>query len=608
MPLGFSYAGVKVLLFSGEGTLTAWDLDRNEVLWEVFTGQRVSSTPAVSVKYGKIYALTRPKNLNHNFEFFQIDLDGTNPQVIEVDLSPIFEKRKLAERELWHDRIGCKTAIALVEDSHSIYFSCSIATSPAPNKRYGKPQGLTGLVLKFDTDDRGNILSGKWSEKFETSKFHPGKKYLGYDTGVYNLGSKPAVLKDGSLIVATGNGPVDLGMKNFGCSIVRLTENLEPLNAFTRFDDPSGECWYFNTEYASSAVGLARANKRVIGAVLSKDGVVTIFDPYKMNSKKNAVKELKLGGSPSYGQPASWETEDKVRFYFFLFRYLHGTPRYDEFLLAQNDLPEYPKSQIRECFGFIQASSPGSRSVKLYYSGSQRDDYVVAIGNTAIDKKITTRFAKPDTKERPNSFSYMIPTLVPSFRLVKILGKLISRKEQKKFSNLDDLVFEPWPADLILADSVKHDGTRSISQGYLKPKNPASKCPTLKDLSLTPLYQVRNVMPVHKLPRVDSVVAVDVDDQLNVKLAWQYSLKPEDILHRTHPVISTDENHRNPVLVFSKENPKGSSIILLDGATGKELYRKAFQGTAHYSMPLVFDRFIAIATKNHGVKLFELQN
>jgi hypothetical protein len=141
---------------------------------------------------------------------------------------------------------------------------------------------------------------------------------------------------------------------------------------------------------------------------------------------------------------------------------------------------------------------------------------------------------------------------------------------------------------------------------FLKDQGKDKDCRQEHDPSVIPIFRVtrRNL---RLEGGNDSIVAYDIDDRTSRR--WSYRLGDNEQLPRAHPVVTTDGTGRYPVLVAvvtdrTDEPAPGSTLLLIDGETGKELARSNFHGSTHFSMPLVVDEKIVIPMRDSGLAVF----
>ena len=268
----------------------------------------------------------------------------------------------------------------------------------------------------------------------------------------------------------------------------------------------------------------------------------------------------------------------------------------------------------KKCYGYIINSKEeiSKKKVSLYYSGHRRRDYAIATTGTPLQKELVSPFSKAFTHSSRNSVDYHFAF----YHHVISLGHLIHRSRSKDtiFKKLAPFAeFTPWDGDILFLNNrrskeikIPHDS----NWGYFKDTRRADSCvPNLPPL-LTPLYEVHMR---HEVPTLDSsndmVVAIDVGANLNAKSAWQYTLPKEIEFSNNHPVVSSNPQKENPLLIFlaqSKDDETQSSLLFLNANTGAEKGIHAFRGKVHNSAPLVFDEYIMIPRHKEGLIIFQL--
>lgn len=608
-----------VLLFSSVNDsaraplgIFAYSLDEKRVIWRHEMAKPKNAFMALARDQKTLFFLNRSSDSEDpgvdifRHQMVQLDLFGGEKKRCAIDLAPLFARRSVSEaveKRLVH----CKTALALRESGSgkSLYFGCSVA---APGDSYGQTHGLTGLVGRMDTDAKGE-LDCQSTKFFETSRWQAGKT-LGYDTGVYLFGSKPALLDDGSLLVATGNGPVDFREGNFGCSVLRLNPDLtvkktaagEPM-AFSRFGDHSRECWESNIEYASSSVAVGRAAGRPIAAVVSKDGAVAFFDPDRLNGQRE-VSEFEDGGMTTYAQPAVQQLGDEARFFFLL----AGATPYD----GKESLPANEPATAGEstCLGYLASEKTRDdlRELRLYYSGDMLRDHGAAPADSPLEKELLGFSLEKSLKNKKRRIPWT------PFRLAGSLGFLAPSGEAAlailPAHQREHFQAVPWPENETFLDYVNAPAARAKSTPlfFLRAKAKGDTCghaPT----GFKPLYKTERV--VKKAGEAADALVAYRAGAGGVRREWRFSLAQNERVGKMHPVVSTDHEGRRPLVVFTVEVSGGqksrSDLLLVDGDTGKLVARTPFRGRMHFAMPLVFDEFIVLPTETDGLQVFRVE-
>ena len=250
-------AGRRILIVTTSKGLEAIDVDAAERLWEVRTlwGHGIAATPVIDQKAGKIYFYSRRYGRRAGFEhqIYQVNIDGDGLRSVSLDINGIFETRYPNLSGIsWQSRVHCKTAMGLnrtVTPSY-VFFGCSLHTGQDAASRYGVMRSLSGLVVSVPLDPDGNLEGSPGHRAFFTSEMRK-EDATGFDSGIYNSGAGPALLPDGSILVATGNGPVFPELGNFGCSMIRLDGiSLRPVphadgmpSSFSHSLPPFNGCW-----------------------------------------------------------------------------------------------------------------------------------------------------------------------------------------------------------------------------------------------------------------------------------------------------------------------------------------------------------------------------
>lgn len=618
----------RVIIFADKGRkiLKAVDIDTDQVIWKTTLPFYIVSTPVIHLETGSIYVLTiRWQNKGnapgnppiYYHELFLIKMDGSVKDRIYVNLANLMNFKDRNNFFGAVPAIHCKTALGLnlqVNPSY-VYFGCSVDVlqmnvTPPPSKayNYGSYRGVHGSVISVALNPEGTFKGQKYIKAFLTStvESHP---MTGFDTGVYNAGSGPSVLPDGSLLIATGNGPVFPEHNNFGCSVVRVDgSNLKPkrnhkgeLFFFSIDTAPSSECWYENVEYASSSIATAVKDEKYFSAVTSKNGYLTVFNPFKLSSFHKPISVL-IGEMKSYGQPVIFvNSEQQVN--VFAISYFHskypGFP-YQEFIADESIVESLKDVSKTECFGYA-SKKPNNKPLLLMYSGSIRDIYANAVKGSHLHKHLITPF-----------FYDNAPKGYGPFNTIKTLGYVFTQKynQNMKFKPLDLFLF--FRKNNLLSLETQNQSNFFILKNSSTNK---TKCQRIGPL-FQPLYKIFRQKKPYGFKKGLYAHSFIIQDNYRLKKMWSFhdeSLKPS----RTNPVLSVNIKNKHTVLVFpaedkdqTEDNEKKykSFLILLNGKTGYLIGKVPFPGKVHFSMPLIVDNFIFIPTELHGIQKFFIES
>lgn len=629
MPLLWKPPGTaqRWLIFSTRDyQLKAYDLDQRAVAWKVKLISRAFSTPFLDIDKGLIYSGTRQLTENPKEEYgfdhhlHEITTSGKLVNACSLKLDAFFAARGLF-REKWRSRIHCKTAIGRLQSSqgNQVFFGCSINTGTDPLIQYGDTKGLTGLVISFPLDQDGHLTNCNGWKAFATSQL-AAEPWLGFDTGVYSLGSKPAILDDASMLIATGNGPVDFSRENFGCSVVRVKPDLtvhrrtdQVISGFSVSPAQGSECWTMNDEYSNSAVAVVTTANGPLAGIVEKYGRMTLFDPNHMEPTKKDVIEIERGAGWGYGQPAAIPlVHGGARFFFQ--QAVEPRKLTTDTLLATEELAAQLSSQARQmestCFGYTleTAGSKATKELTLFYSGVLRNDYAVALNDTKGARELTSFQSRMgDSGKDLVKKGLWVP-----YEKVTSLGHLPTMRS-------DLLRHQPANSSIEVEVAVWKNEVEHLQsphgqphwQGrpyyYFRPRAPTKTCPSLREFGLKSIYEVH--LPPKPTIERDMIMAYDYDGKA-ARPAWEVSLGSDERLSRAHPAVSTDSDGQRPVLVVSIEKPLQvplkSVLLFVDGETGKVLSRIEYAGKMHFSMPLIFDEMVIIPTVDDGLKTFRL--
>jgi hypothetical protein len=599
--------------------LRAIDVDKAEILWQVPVSKNhfIAATPVIDTDAGKIYFYTvgYQEDSGYGHEIYQVDFNGENLRSQSLDFDSLFEQRATrAGTAPWRKRSHCKTAMGLnrkVTPGY-VYFACSIQTGKGADSKYGAQRGLSGLVNAFLLDQSGNLQGPRAHRVFFASALG-SNPMTGFDTGVYNSGSGPSLLPDGSLLVATGNGPVSLQDGNFGCSVVRLDgTTLQPMvnsqgnpAAFSHSTPPFNECWYLNVEYANSSVAVLDDKGVLTAAVISKDGYLDVFNPLLMDPSRSGVVRTRVANDKTYSQPVFLKSGNGARV-VSLAKNRPYVLEINDLLLADSSTLAAMKNLTRAaCYGWLSSRpSVNSPELSLLYSGPIRNDYAVAVKGEAFFDELTSFFSsrlgyQNDTWHSDGQWGPYMEITRLGFSMDPNSEVDIPLSRLERFDS-EELYLE--------ASDRKHAQYTHPEFWVLRNLDGDRDCPLPDHPELTAVYTAERHEVTYK-GRNDSIDAHDFNyGDGTLRLAWSYQLDPSDQLMNTHPVISTTADGTHPVVLVpvystTANSVAESALLLIDGNSGKLLNRIVFSGQTHFSMPLLFDEKIVIPTVDDGLQI-----
>ena len=635
----------RVIIFSHKNTLKAVDIDKDQIIWKTqVPGNIIESTPVIDMKTKSLYVLSQSKERSYekvyilHHKLLLIDLNGTIKNEIYIDLSHFLKskvlKQVLSKRNYKNvPRIDCKTALGInkVGPVPYVFFGCSIDTEPVKGRQYGSQKGIHGVVIAVDLNRDGTFT--KKTRAFLTSQVAspPSPKFMtGFDTGIYNTGSGASVLPDGDLLIATGNGPVFPEQNNFGCSIVRIdgttlkvkkNKNGE-LFTFSMNIPPFNECWYLNLEYASSAVASVIKNRTIFSTIIDKNGHLTAFNPDDF-IQGHRTKVL-IGGEPSYGQPVLFiNNQNQVNVFSVSQSYtkIHFNQK---FLVDEEQTKKISHIIKKECFGYLaKEKQKNMKAFYLMYSGRMRDVYANSIENTYIYKNLTSFFSplfglpeKLSAKKGLWGPFVAIQTLgyIPdrNFKLEKVLRTQFQLRSMPLFLNLNRI-------NELLHINKREHSLRS-DHFYIKSKSKDNqKCSHQEtNQMLKPLYKITRKGTYGLNQKGLYAHSFLVQSDYSLQKVWHFN--DEKLLPSiSNPVLSVSINKEPVLIVTATDNNQGEQqnkqvnktnktyLLLLNGETGQLIGKTDFFGEVHFSMPLVVDDLIFIATRNHGIKMFAVR-
>lgn len=620
------FPGRRVIIFSSSHILIAADVDTQEVLWKLELDYRIVGTPVIDLNSGLIYVKgSKESELQYDHSLFLVSLDGVLQEELKIDMAKLMSSEKTPLQNPV-PRIHCKTALGLNRrsvDVPYVYFGCSIATIPGIKKaQYGSVRGIRGSVVAVELNDNGSLRGNDPVKIFFTSAMTQ-KKFSGFDTGVYNLGSAPSVLEDGSMLVATGNGPVFHDLDNYGCSIVRLSGNsLKPMRnandrvyAMSMNQPPYNECWFLNAEYTSSAVASIKAGKEYVSAITDKQGALTVFNPYDLGQAKLRVSRALVGSSPTYGQPViSMGHSNKANVYTVSSSGSHFSIQ-NHFLVTEKKLKGMPNIEKSQCFGYILAENQmGTKPLYLMYSGNLRDTYANAVEGTVIYQQLTSFFSEIFGR---TAGGYYTENLWAPFVPQEKLGYILTSPQGPSIPSGFQL--EEINLAQFLNVKIKNE-PNSAKTFILREAANSPSCKKIND-QWTSLYKVTDEKEIG-LPEGLYANAFAVDENLKLIKLWQF--KEENLTSvRAHPVIAKSVFGERSVLIFlantktqsiregfysDRVNEERMYMMLLDAKTGEALKKIEMEGHMHFSMPLIVDNLVIVPTFDKGLQVISFSS
>lgn len=620
-----AFDGIQVLIFGSGKELLAWDLLANRIIWRVskLPGE-LFSTPLLDPTFGRIYFLTsnwtrhehpNPKQAVFTIEHWihSIGVDAQNLHSIKVPTRDFLDHKY---SELTHDPSSfsmCKTAIGInrVVSPKYIYFGCSMLTEPKFELFYGHMKGSRGLLFAVRLDHERHVMKegiAAFSPSTPTANPHSG-----FDTGIYNVGSGPVVLDDGSLIFATGNGPFFPDEQNYGCSVLRINgTTLKPeakegdYEYYSLEDGEFNECHGANLDMGSSSVVLMRTGGRYYAAITGKDGSVKSFDPFNLPGQDRSRKhEYKLGGF-LHGQPAIWRAANgEIR--INVIGRKESAPRLErELVIATEATRRKLRNEYESlaCVGLIAtAPGPGRVPLNLFYSGPYRNDYVIFTGN---DSEATDRYVERDPL--PYRYQSSIGWIGQDANVqgpgdyraevLNLYGDTLPHYHRKVgyFNATPVLAKENFP------DEIRAVGTT----GYIFTDQNTDGCGSYQGDEFERIYLLSRRTEYENRALF---AAFTINPDYTLSKRWISYADEGFEPHNMSPLVILPRNKdETPLMVFAvaeigSEQLK-SQLIVADAETGDIIDKIPFEGRPKSTMPMVFGNDIIVTTQDHGMVFF----
>ncbi len=595
----------RVLIFSSESKLLAVDLDKDEILWTLTLKEGISSTPVIDLELGRIYILTRTLGDQRDFhhKLYSVSLNGKLKSELDIALLELVPKAKRSHYQDVITRIHCKTALGLNRrvTPPYVFVGCSIATKSTPNEQYASQQGIHGFLVTAHTDTQGDFEQKNSVKGFLTSEI-TDNPMTGFDTGIYNLGSSPSVLDDGSLLLATGNGPTFLESNNFGCSVVRLDgHSLSPKMARSINGRGYNECWYLNLELSSSAVANLRVDNSYISTVLRKDGKLMIFDPDKL-AEDQSFGEFIVGQKPSYGQPVIFKNKNNNAQVMIVGHSFGKTVNQNVVYVGTQGLKDLPFQESFRCVGFLlkDASASETTALHLLYSGPLRNHYTNALSNGKILSELTSFSSSSFGHDGSGNEK---KDMWAPYQITSTLGFSAESSDLEGLAGFELKALSVKPN---LRSRMQSEPELETIQ-VLAPKSEDQSCkpPQEKWAPLYELYQKEEFglaegLFVHSFSNRSG----------KFEQHWQYR-NQDWVPQRSHNVGVINEATSASGIIFTADQKKpgqkeSSLLVLLNSETGTAMLTQDFSRTLHFSMPLVLDDLIFLPTRDQGIKAFQI--
>ena len=593
----------RALIISTKKGVQAWDLDQSQWIWKVNLPEKTQGTPVIDSETGIIYLAARnweqfDKTRVIDFYLFAVHIEGRLISQKQVPATFWSEPKDHPLHGKPVPRINCHTSIGINTSSNpkQIFMGCANRTLPLKKGyRYRDDRGVTGRVFIIDLNENGDF--GKFHQ-FYTSRWTENPNQ-GFDSGVYNSGSGPTLLPDGSLLVATGNGPTDSKAGNFGCSVVRVNmKTLEPMKdsqgqvqTFGLSPEPYQECWSQNHDLGSSGVTAQEVKPgKWVAGVISKHAQLSFFDPDRMNQKDGRIK-ITEAGRDTYGSPASRNLGNGSAQFLIHFttydKYRRGTS-----FIGNNEIIKKTENFLsKKCIGWVSKKPvKNTRPLELLYTGPLAKRYTYAFTNSQQENLRSKTFSEDRIGWHSN---WAHPKLkIPFFPHGKI-GHFWTQSENSKYKRLN------------FSDYVPTKQNEIFPEVYYLPANNETDCEKENRENLEPIYMVKQEHLKESLPgfHLQSYV---VDSDLNWNKTWDFHRR-ELINHQTMvsmwTVPDTGMTYVGTLVVNSKATE--AQLLIIRADTGELVVQKSLADGSHFAMPMVVDEFMIIPTKDQGLFLYK---
>ncbi len=649
VPAGAQIEGRKVIYFGTENRFNAFDIEQNRIIWSLELPLReVGQTPVIDVRRGKIYfsasartgaAPTKPwARQGLRIRLYSVNLDGSDLNGFDFELDALVYPGQSSDAVTPANIMRCRTSLGLNDhaNSHYVFFGCGMDAKAAPH-HYGNLRGARGVLIAAYLDDSGELLGRESVASFTPSEMGDNP-LTGFDSGIWNTGSGPSLLPGNQLLVTTGNGPFVPQENNFGCSVVKLDgARLEPASdrgaTFYSMDNRGfNECHVSNMDLASSSVSTIETRGQLYSAVVGKDGHLKVFNPEDLPGDDPDKKTEVLIGREVFGQPSMLLDPDgnvqviaggRLSYAFY-----RGGADYVTATLAQSEYLKKRGFRRGACIGLASSHErTGAPRLALHYSGHIRNDHLTLPMGTEVQAQITGgtfpvadwfeaaaanqtgsigryKFLEPVAFTLESDFNDPPPgyELAPLKLYAAMRGGLFSfpeallRDQKFKFRSLAPRFFKAAP--------LRGRGSFPDEYGSVLLTRRADRegyCGNINDPAYERLY-------LFDIPEQDEragwgMNAFSISDNYQLTKKWSY-VRDDGTTHSHSNMVTTYTDGGDPgLVVFVVEDSSLSHLVLLNSQAGELIDQVGFSGRVHFSMPLIVDEKIYLATTD-GIKLF----
>lgn len=576
-----------------EGKVHLTRLTTGTDLWSLnLEDGRLSSTPFYSERFRKIYFLSTAKN-KAGFKTFlhSVDESGSNFVRFEIDHTRFLKTSSgIHPNQLLH----CKTALAF--NGSSLSFGCSMYSNFREGFRNRAARGISGLLYTVPLAEDGKFLFEKLSA-FNPSVADSTNKETGFDTGIWQTGASPLVLKDNTLLLSTGNGPVYPEQKNYGCALLRLDKSRSKVvNSLFGDEGRFKECEFNSLDFSSSSPAVIDD----IAFTSSKGGLIVAFNPYNFSNKKLYFRTK--FSARAYGQPVAFRKNKEV--YAVASGYDKNEPLPPVTFLApesfEKNIGDYKKLK---CIGYLKKGKENTNKLSLFYSGPKMDEYLMSnLKNERIlfERRTYLRLKPSFTWEKASS------AFVLKHQLQKSKGKLMAYKETNSLAEDDDHIgIQMWTEES-KRDGLSYEPTAAIQDSFEFYKTAEKNC--AKEIEGMEKLWLYGKEPKPYRPELN-LIGLTVDEKHNVRVRFEKSypyLRP----HNSNPALLIDDKDPAQKLwLLTVYNPlekeAASKALFIDPENGEIKKEVPFTGIPKFAMPVVYKGRIYISTLDAGMVVIQ---
>jgi len=630
-------AGRHVMFFGSTQRMTAYDLESEQEIWSVeIDGYRADQAPVADLDRGILYftGSLYPKNGNGFQEWvYSVSLDGTGLEGFRLDLDGLLADRRAPDNTKPSEFVHCRTALGLNSraDPPYLFFGCGvIAGQDSP--RYRRARGSRGLLIAVELDGGGRFKGPDAVSRFSPSRLTENPE-TGFDTGIWNSGAGPAVLPDGSLLLATGNGPLIPDEGNYGCSVLRLDgHSLEPISGaqgsgyYSVDNAPYTECHGINLDLSCSSVASLLHGDKVYSAIAGKDGRLKSFDPFALPGSDPSLKIEAEAGGIACGQPTIQLRNEHVEVLMLAPRNGRSVRRNTDLTLATAGAGKQLEQEGYErgaCVGWVrQEPGPGTLELALYNSGPFRHDRVAMAAETEFQKQATLgSFRTDDWRESVMANS---TGRIPPYYRAERLGFVYDNDFQRlpaglRYQRLTWYVSDyggyyatTEPAHEVLRKRPGGNGKLVTGKDHISQEpifvaaasaGEGGHCGQTERAGFEKLFSYDWEGDSPTTGWIASSFRVARDHSLSPH--WTYERDDDTSFVNSSPVATTAPAGESGLFIFPVVGPDSSQMVILNSADGSLVDQIQFEGQPHFTMPVIVGDRIYLATTGGGIQVFE---